>query len=207
MKQCLNSHQEKPGQTEFYSGLGRGKMYQLEKLGLVRAASLRPRVAVRIFERLEAGIPAGRDMPEMNLQIISAVGEAGLCAGGDVPDWRWPREAKLREPEGPPQKRKEQHGRPSAAGAPFITEHQERSAELESKINRELHDVVGKALPPLERVRLLDLLTELNCLAHRMAMNDNQTQARTSRKIRQKEQKELHHPGAEPPERPLALNS
>jgi len=168
-------------------------MYQLEKLGLVRAASLRPRGAVRIFEQLKAA-----SLP---------VGEAGLCAGGDVPDWRWPREAKLREPEGPPQKRKEQHGRPSAAGAPFTTEHQERSAELESKINRELHDVVGKDLPPLERVRLLDLLTELNCLAHRMAVNDNQTQARTSRKIRKKEQKELHHPGAEPPQRHPALNS
>jgi len=35
------------GQTEFFTGLSRGKMYALEAAGLVRTASLKPRGAVR----------------------------------------------------------------------------------------------------------------------------------------------------------------
>jgi hypothetical protein len=37
----------KGGEVEHYSGLGRGKLYQLEKDGLIRTASLKPRGAVR----------------------------------------------------------------------------------------------------------------------------------------------------------------
>jgi hypothetical protein len=37
----------KSGQTEFYSGLTRGKLYQVEAAGLVRTASLKPQGAVR----------------------------------------------------------------------------------------------------------------------------------------------------------------
>ena len=37
----------KPGTVEHYTGLGKGKLYQLEKLGLVKTASLKPRGAVR----------------------------------------------------------------------------------------------------------------------------------------------------------------
>jgi len=35
------------GQVEHYSGLARGKLYQLEALGLIKTASLKPRGAVR----------------------------------------------------------------------------------------------------------------------------------------------------------------
>lgn len=35
------------GEVEHYSQLGRGKMYQLEKLGVVRTASLKPPGAIR----------------------------------------------------------------------------------------------------------------------------------------------------------------
>lgn len=37
----------KPGQVEHYSGLGRGKLYQVEALGYVKTASLKPPGAVR----------------------------------------------------------------------------------------------------------------------------------------------------------------
>jgi len=37
----------KPGQVEQFTGLGKGKLYQLEKMGLVKTASLKPRGAVR----------------------------------------------------------------------------------------------------------------------------------------------------------------
>jgi hypothetical protein len=37
----------KPGQVEHYSGLGRGKLYQVESLGYVKTASLKPPGAVR----------------------------------------------------------------------------------------------------------------------------------------------------------------
>ena len=37
----------KSGQTEYFSGLSKGKLYQLEQAGLVRTASLRPNGAVR----------------------------------------------------------------------------------------------------------------------------------------------------------------
>lgn len=35
------------GQTEFFSGLSKGKLYQLEQAGVVRTASLRPKGAIR----------------------------------------------------------------------------------------------------------------------------------------------------------------
>jgi len=37
----------KPGQVEYFSGLGRGKMYQAEALGLIKTASLKPPGAIR----------------------------------------------------------------------------------------------------------------------------------------------------------------
>ena len=37
----------KPGQVEFYSGLGRGKLYQAEAAGHIKTASLKPPGAVR----------------------------------------------------------------------------------------------------------------------------------------------------------------
>lgn len=37
----------KPGQVEYFSGLGRGKMYQVEAMGLIKTASLKPPGAIR----------------------------------------------------------------------------------------------------------------------------------------------------------------
>jgi hypothetical protein len=37
----------KSGQTEFFSSLSKGKLYQLEQAGLVKTASLRPKGAIR----------------------------------------------------------------------------------------------------------------------------------------------------------------
>jgi hypothetical protein len=37
----------KPGETDHYCGLGRGKLYQFEAAGLIKTASLKPPGAVR----------------------------------------------------------------------------------------------------------------------------------------------------------------
>ena len=37
----------RPGEVEFYSGLGRGKLYQAEAAGKIKTASLKPPGAVR----------------------------------------------------------------------------------------------------------------------------------------------------------------
>jgi hypothetical protein len=63
----------KPGEVEFYSGLGRGKLYQAEAAGHIKTASLKPPGAVRgvklfnlksVLDYVESCSKAANELPD-----------------------------------------------------------------------------------------------------------------------------------------------
>ena len=65
----------KSGQTEFFSGLSRGKLYQAEALGLIKTASLKPPGAIRGVKLF--------NLDSLLNYVESCVAEAKIQTNGD----------------------------------------------------------------------------------------------------------------------------